>query len=133
MKSCQRLSESFFRAWQFFLIQFHLLWIECFQNYCVSQSENIWFIFMDYSSAAEPCKRKRTSPNKFKSGNNSSCQMWTLQSGSMCVYSTLSHDKLKYTQIALLFRVHVWNKFSDWKKPFLNQIFKFQNTIWDFK
>ena len=29
---------------------------------------------MAYSSAAEPCKRNPTSPNKFKSENNLSCQ-----------------------------------------------------------
>ena len=45
-------------------------------------------------------------------------QIWTPRSGAMCKYSTLSHDKLEYTHMAPLLRVHVWNKFSDKIKNF---------------
>ena len=62
-------------------------------------------------------------------------QTWSMQSGVMCVDLTLSCDKLEYTHMAALHRIHVGNKvfrqdktFSDW-----NWIFKFQNSIWDFK
>ena len=41
-----------------------------------------------------------------------------LWSGSMCMYSTLSHDKLEHMHMAPLLRVHVWNKFSDGIKKF---------------
>ena len=55
----------------------------------------------------------------------------------MCVYSTSSLDKLEYTHMAPLHRVHVGNKFSDRIKlktlSYFNYIFKFQNLIWDFK
>ena len=37
-------------------------------------------------------------------------QTGTLGSGAMCMYSSLSHDKVEYTHIAPLRRVHVWNK-----------------------
>ena len=34
-----------------------------------------------------------------------------VQSGTMCVYSTWSRDKIEYTYITPLSRVYVWNKF----------------------
>jgi hypothetical protein len=44
----------------------------------------------------------------------------------MCMYSSLSRDKLEYTHIAPLHGVHVCNKFSDRLKPFQIWI-KFSN------
>ena len=49
-------------------------------------------------------------------------QTWTLQNGSMCMYSTFSRDKIEYKHMAPLRRIHIWNNFSDW-----NYLFKFQN------
>ena len=40
-------------------------------------------------------------------------QTWTLRSGAMWVYYSLSCGRVKYMQIAPLSRVHVWNRFSD--------------------
>ena len=51
-----------------------------------------------------------------KSGWTYPFQTWTPWSGAMCVYSNLSHDKLKYVHMAPLHRVHVWNEFSDMMK-----------------
>ena len=53
-------------------------------------------------------------------------QTWTTQSRSMCLYSTLSCDKLEYTHMAPLLRIHVWNKFSYWIILFQIEI-KFSN------
>ena len=53
----------------------------------------------------------------------------------MCVYSTLSHNKLEHMLMAPQRRVHVGNKFWDVWNKFSDRIklFKFQNMIWDFK
>ena len=40
-------------------------------------------------------------------------QIWILQSGAMCVYSSLLRDKFEYTHLAPLRWVQVWNRFSD--------------------
>ena len=42
-------------------------------------------------------------------------QIWIPWSGAMCVYSTLSHEKVEYTHNEPLLRVHVWNQFSNGK------------------
>ena len=40
-------------------------------------------------------------------------QTWILRSGDMCVYSSLSRDKVEYTHIEPLCEVHIWKKKSD--------------------
>ena len=45
-------------------------------------------------------------------------QIWIPWSGAMCVYSTLSHEKVEYTHNEPLLRVHVWNQFSNGIKKF---------------
>ena len=59
----------------------------------------------------------------FKSEKSLSClkiyfKQMDPRSGAMCMYSTLSHDKLEYTHMVLLLRVHVWNQFSSEIKKF---------------
>ena len=49
-------------------------------------------------------KKKILSENPF--------QTWTVRSGVMCTYSTLSHDKLDYTHMAPLF-INVWSWYTD--------------------
>ena len=61
-------------------------------------------------------------------------QTWILQSGAICVYSSLLRDKVEYTQIEPLYKVQFEKKtIQDNSFSNLNQIFKFQNKFWDFK
>ena len=56
--------------------------------------------------------------------------------GAMCVYSTISCDKLEHMMsMAPQCRDHAGNKFWDVWNKFSDRIrvFKFQNLIWDFK
>ena len=110
-----KVFQVFSNAQNFYLLKIHLNWFEISNR--VLKSENLISIW----------KSIILSENLF--------QTWLLRSATMCVYSSLSHDKDEYMNMALLCRVYVWNKFSDSIIFFsdLNKIFKFQNSIWDFK
>ena len=49
----------------------------------------------------------------FLSGLKIYFKTWHVQSGTMCVYSTWSRDKIEYTYMTPLSRLHVWNRFWD--------------------
>ena len=55
-------------------------------------------------------------------------QTWALQGGAMCMYSTLSRDKLENMNMVPLSRVHVWHKFFRFELSF--QLSKFDLRFW---
>ena len=96
MKSCMPITTN---AQNFYVLKIHLNSVKISNHVLIF--ENLF----------EICK-SFISPEKI-------FQTWTLWSGAtMWVYSSFSCDRLKYTHMAPVHMVHVWNKFSDGIKRF---------------